>query len=239
VNRDICYKILETIRETPNGLTTSEIASKIGANRMTVSKYLELLRVQGFVEYRQIGSAKVWFSSKMYSETIRIIRELEKPYIQKQILENSVKPVREKLGDEIPLQVFKLARLGSVLMAGADDVMFTVGREISKEVLSELVDGENVIQICDDLAEILEKLKVGILELISHNSDRVVVHLYECMTCSGMPNIGRPICHFEGGLIGGTFEVKLRRKLEVMETKCWGTGYKFCEFEIRLQARES
>ena len=80
---DVHNRILEVLKESKLGSSTSEIASALGLNRMTVSKYLELLRVKGFVNYRQVGSAKLWYLSDEYSKAIHILRDVERPYLQK------------------------------------------------------------------------------------------------------------------------------------------------------------
>ncbi len=50
---DVHDKILEVLKKSEFGTSTSELASELGLNRMAVSKHLELLRAQGFIDYRQ------------------------------------------------------------------------------------------------------------------------------------------------------------------------------------------
>ena len=46
--------------ENDKGATASEIAKAISSNRMTVTKYLEMMKVQDLVDYRGVGMAKLW-----------------------------------------------------------------------------------------------------------------------------------------------------------------------------------
>jgi predicted transcriptional regulator len=53
-------KILLVLREVP-GITTTEIAKKLGASRTTVIQYLRRMKANNIVRYRQVGPAKLWF----------------------------------------------------------------------------------------------------------------------------------------------------------------------------------
>lgn len=226
-------RILEVLKKSEFGTSTSEIASVLGLNRMTVSKHLELLRAQGFVDYRQVGPAKLWYLSDEYSKAIHMLKDIESPYIQKLLNDEESGSLRPRLGDQIPLHVFRLTRAALVMMSGADDIMYKMGREISMEILSENIDAEDIRGIYDGVADFFEKLKIGILELVSSSEDRAIIRIYECITCSGMPNIGRPICYFEGGLMSGAFEAKMNKTFTAIEMKCGGTGHEYCEFDVR------
>lgn len=57
-------KIKKIIAERPRGITTKEIAKKIGINRNVVGKYLDVLQVRGEVDVEKYGRSKVYFSSK-------------------------------------------------------------------------------------------------------------------------------------------------------------------------------
>ncbi|MFX1285659.1 MAG: V4R domain-containing protein [Promethearchaeota archaeon] len=47
-------------------------------------------------------------------------------------------------------------------------------------------------------------------------------------------DIGQDVCGFISGEIAGLLEVTLGEKASVEETKCWGLGDDYCEFDIRL-----
>ena len=47
--------------ENEKGATASNIAEAIGSNRMTITKYLNMMKGQDLVDYRGIGMAKLWF----------------------------------------------------------------------------------------------------------------------------------------------------------------------------------
>jgi len=57
-------KIKKIIKERPHGITTKEIAKKIGINRNVVAKYLDVLQISGDVEVERFGRSKVYFPSR-------------------------------------------------------------------------------------------------------------------------------------------------------------------------------
>jgi PAS domain-containing protein len=57
-------RIQKVLKFHPRGLTITEIARKTHLNRNSVASDLEILRVTGQVEMRQIGSAKIYFPAQ-------------------------------------------------------------------------------------------------------------------------------------------------------------------------------
>ena len=56
--------IISVLKENPRGLSVTDIAAKIGVNRNTVSRYLDMLRISGQVDMKTYGKAKVFFISQ-------------------------------------------------------------------------------------------------------------------------------------------------------------------------------
>ncbi len=57
---ELKQRLLGILQAQKQGLTTQECAKQVGLDRHTIVKYLEALRSEGLVEFRQIGKAKVW-----------------------------------------------------------------------------------------------------------------------------------------------------------------------------------
>jgi len=57
-------KILDVLKANPKGMSVSDIAQELGANRNTVSRYLDMLLISGEVEMRTYGKAKVFYLSQ-------------------------------------------------------------------------------------------------------------------------------------------------------------------------------
>ncbi len=58
--QDTPGRILRTLKFRPRGMTITEIAHALKANRNSVSKHLEVMQVAGQVEARLVGNAKVY-----------------------------------------------------------------------------------------------------------------------------------------------------------------------------------
>jgi predicted hydrocarbon binding protein len=58
----------------------------------------------------------------------------------------------------------------------------------------------------------------------------------ECDEASGLPNIGRKVCFYEGAAIAGNTESALGRVVNVFETKCIAYGHPYCEFMAEIDS---
>ncbi len=57
---DIQKEVIELLRDN-NPMSSMEISKKIGTNRITISKYLEILYFQKIINRKKIGSVNFWF----------------------------------------------------------------------------------------------------------------------------------------------------------------------------------
>jgi Mn-dependent DtxR family transcriptional regulator len=55
-------KISQLLEREPF-LTTRDLSEKLGISRNTVAKYLEVMRAEGKVGYKEAGPAKAWFNN--------------------------------------------------------------------------------------------------------------------------------------------------------------------------------
>ncbi|MGH9909631.1 MAG: winged helix-turn-helix transcriptional regulator [Nitrososphaerales archaeon] len=58
---EIKRKVIDVLKDTDAGLSGVEIAEKIGVNRITLTKYLNVLEAIGLVKRKQAGSVNVWY----------------------------------------------------------------------------------------------------------------------------------------------------------------------------------
>ncbi len=80
----IFTRIIEAIQDIGDiGATVDEISKRVSLERHTLSKYLNQLRADGRISYKQIGRAKVWFVSKAPLQHIFRLSEDEKTYTEK------------------------------------------------------------------------------------------------------------------------------------------------------------
>ena len=148
---------------------------------------------------------------------------------------------RPTLGATAPVAMFRALRLVGVmegidhLIGDASNLVYasgkTVGTEVGKGIVKE--SGPDLGKFVEVTARTVKDLGVGLLSVVSAEPEkgRVALRVDECITCSGMPNIGKKVCHFEGGLISGVVSEFVNKPVTVVETKCNGMGSGCCEFE--------
>lgn len=148
--------------------------------------------------------------------------------IERLSFEDIGKVNRATLGTDIPLSVFRLVRLtgmNKILGESAGPTLYMVGKDIGIGLDLTTVD---------DLAGLVQRLRIGIPKVLKSSDDMIVIRVLECMTCSGLPDIGEMFCNFEGGLITGALEKILKRPAKAVQTKSQSAGCDCCEFEVSL-----
>ncbi|WP_456381900.1 V4R domain-containing protein [Persephonella sp.] len=157
-----------------------------------------------------------------------------------EILTQVSKIKREKLGTDIPLLIFRVLRhythfYASDLLGerGANILFINAGKALGDELGKVLYD-EDLDKYLQNIASFVEKEKIGILKIVEKSDSKLVVQLDECITCAGMDNIGKRICHFEVGLVAGLVEKFLGKKVLASETKCNANGEGVCEVTVNF-----
>lgn len=57
---EIKYKVIEVLRKNDVGMSSVELAKAINVNRMTITKYLNILSIIGLIKRKKIGSVNIW-----------------------------------------------------------------------------------------------------------------------------------------------------------------------------------
>lgn len=65
---EIKRKVIDALRDVDTGLSGVEIAEKIGVNRITVTKYLNILETLGLIKKKTAGSVNVWYLAEGVTE---------------------------------------------------------------------------------------------------------------------------------------------------------------------------
>ena len=60
-NLEIEKKIVDFVKNSPIGVTSRDIASYVGLNRMTITKYLAIIKQRTLIDFKQFGMAKLWY----------------------------------------------------------------------------------------------------------------------------------------------------------------------------------
>jgi predicted hydrocarbon binding protein len=133
---------------------------------------------------------------------------------------------RREFGRDVDVSIFRILRfmnLRKYMDIDNETLMYYFGKELAKNLKFS-----NFGELC----KFYEKYKLGRIEMVSENP--IKIRIYDCISCSGLPDVGKPLCHFEAGFLAGYIEGIYNKEAEAIETHCWGLGDKFCQFEIRL-----
>lgn len=136
--------------------------------------------------------------------------------------------VRPNLKNVLPLATYRLLRISGMkelFSESTGHVLYRLGKILSTyfEVKTE-----------EDLLKLVKDLGIGIPEIAEKGEDKIIIDLYECMTCAGLPITGELICDLECGFLAGGIEKITGRKTKGTQTKSWTAGNDYCEFVIEI-----
>lgn len=145
-------------------------------------------------------------------------------------LSNALKIERPELGDLVGVglyRLFRLVALEDIMGTGASAISYYAGKKLGQDLN---------LKTLDEFLELCEQLKIGIIEIPKMTDTHIHVDIYECITCSGMEPVGRPICHFEGGLIAGAVESITGKSVQAKEVSCiGGLGDATCGYDLKIK----
>ncbi len=142
---------------------------------------------------------------------------------------NALNVMRPTLGANAGIALYRLLRLVAledIMGRGASGAAYLAGKKLGLSLgLTQL---EDFLQLCKDI-------NIGIIEVPVATESKIHVDVYECATCSGLETVGRPICHFEGGLIAGAVQSITGRSVRAREITCiGGLGDESCGFDLEF-----
>ncbi|MGD9200095.1 MAG: DUF2507 domain-containing protein [Chitinispirillia bacterium] len=147
------------------------------------------------------------------------------PLTSQQLFKDISNTERPTLGTMLPVSVFRMLRiiaLPDALGESAGPMLYTAGKSIGSQ-----------LPVCsvDEFLTLIEGLKIGIPKVLEQSERKITVQIDECTTCAGLPNVGQYVCNFEGGIVAGTLETLVEKKIKAKEIKCWANGDGCCVFD--------
>jgi uncharacterized protein len=140
---------------------------------------------------------------------------------------NALQVLRPSLGDQAGVALYRLLRLVAledIIGRGAAGTAYVAGKKLGSSLGFTQV--EQLLELCT-------ALKVGVIKVPIVTPNRVRVEVFECVTCSGLTPVGRPLCHFEGGLVAGALQTIFKQKVRAVESTCiGGLGDDNCGFDL-------
>ena len=243
--KDVEKTIIETLKQYPYGLSISELAKILKINRVTLSKYLDILREKGMINYRPIGRAKVWF----VSEDINILEAIFGESDLNRIL-------RKNNNNTYHIGDIKFVLLPSEII---QDLYLVIGkkyglkniREIGKKLGSHIATTYKMYsgierslkpEVIEYLIRFIEKLGLGKISdiYIDEKTLEFTVVFDYTLESNELSNILEELgetkekikCYLLEGILEGLLSSLLNMEMVAEEKKCTLRGDKVCEFYI-------
>ncbi len=244
-------KILNALKSSSMGLTTTELQSKTGLSYPTMLKWLEVLRVEGLADYRTIGKSRLWFASET-------LKSMEKPLLNKllvqRILTSSFEQFKEQLVSKAPGVIDLLDSRHALMGSWALSKMVSMylnsfGYKKGSEVLYRLGKelGGTYVQFWSERFEgagkELLRVHLSLLSLTGWGQGKLVHCKPEEGKCTiriynhpvSMPEFGKPIHFLEAGMFAELMSHIAGKRVKVSEVKCTSAGANFCEFRSKFR----
>lgn len=78
---EVKQRIIDALRQSESGLSGIEIAEKTGINRVTVTKYLNILETMGIIRRRSMGPVNIWYIQHGVDLSSKDLLELQQAYM--------------------------------------------------------------------------------------------------------------------------------------------------------------
>ena len=150
-----------------------------------------------------------------------------RPFLSKDVGEQS---------DSAYASTFRLGHFNmpEQLASTGQGTSFVGGMEFGTKLVKQ-----KIIKSLDDLITFLADYKIGIVDIFGEKEEKeektMDIRVYECIECADLPNVGKPICFFEAGVITGVFTELTKKDVTAKELRCWTSGYSFCQFDVKIK----
>ncbi len=201
---DIEQKIVDFVKKSPIGVTSSELAKYLDVNRMTLAKYLEIIKARALLDFKQLGMAKLWYIP------MNINKE--------KFLENVVLDIVENLDKGDPKAIIH-------------EVSIKIAKQI-EQIYKQFYNVQklSVDQIADAIIDVETKIG-GEFKVVEKRSDKIILRVDKCPFTAKVKQAPL-LCTFTSNIIGtiaannsGYSKVHLRRTIAGGDQGCYIVAY--------------
>ncbi len=162
---------------------------------------------------------------------------------------------RPALGDYVHIGILQ-SIVTSILAINprSSEYLYKVGRDMGRfgnvqfqflrhypQIYEHFETADKFRVLLDGLQELYSAYSLGFplfiasRSLINHINEKTAkLTVYDSAYCAQISPIGQPVCYLIAGEIAGLIESTLGEQVSVVETKCFGLGDPFCQFQIEL-----
>lgn len=149
-------QIVDTLKLNPRGMSLKQISTAVGMNRISVARYLDVLRTSGQVEMVPYGQTKLFFLSR--SAPIQALLDFSSDYVVLLSPDFRIVQINKKFLDFFENNAEDLVgkALGSVFYSIAEDI--PIEKMVEQSLSGQQINRE--IRILKDEEEFYFKVKV-------------------------------------------------------------------------------
>ncbi len=147
----------------------------------------------------------------------------------------SCRPFFRKLCEDDPVYVacFRTLRYAGAGGFGVRDMHSAYTFHSGRNLASTLCE-KGIIKSLDDLPWLHVANRAYLMDIVRESNNTMVIDIYECISCSGLPIVGTALCDFERGMLSAALEYFIGRNV-INEVECWGLGHTRCRFIVYFE----
>lgn len=214
------------------GMSGSQIVASTKRSKSTISAHLQDLEDAGIIDWvidPEDRRKKIYYINSRFLGDVSPEKEFEDELdqsIQKQILES-----------DDPLKFFRFmfrAIRVSLMNEGIniDPILRNAGFKVGETFYKKL-ETQDINEFIKNIAIFWESNQLGRIEVKS--ADPIIIKAYDCFECEDLPQIGRPACAFDSGVLEAFFSQYFQEHIEVEEVKCYAQGDDYCQFMVKTK----
>jgi uncharacterized protein len=230
IQSPIKAQILSLLKE--GGLSGSQIVTSTKRSKSTISAHLQDLEDAGIIDWvidPEDRRKKIYYINSRFLGDVsseNLVKDEFDKYLQEQILES-----------DDPLKFFRFmfrAIRVSLMDEGIniDPILRNAGFKVG-ETFYKKIKNQDINKFIDNIAKFWEANQLGKVEVKS--TDPIIIQAYDCFECEDLPQIGRPACAFDSGVLEAFFTRYYQENVDVEEVKCYAQGDDYCQFMVKTR----
>ena len=234
IQSPIKAQILSLLKE--GGMSGSQIVASTMRSKSTISAHLQDLEDAGIIDWvidPEDRRKKIYYINSRFLGDVsseKIIEDEVDHYLQEQILESN---------DPLKFFRFMFRAIRVSLMdegINIDPILRNAGFKVG-ETFFKKIKNPNINKFIENIAKFWEANQLGKVEIKS--TDPIIIQAYDCFECEDLPQIGRPVCAFDSGILEAFFTQFYHEHVDVEEVKCYAQGDDYCQFMVKTRAQIS
>jgi uncharacterized protein len=228
IQSPIKAQILSLLKE--GGMNGSQIVSSTKRSKSTISAHLQDLEDAGIIGWvidPEDRRKKIYYINSRLLGDVSPENEIEDEvdqYLQDHVVES-----------DDPLKFFRFmfrAIRVSLMDEGIniDPILRNAGFKVGETFYKKL-ESPDIAEFIENLSQFWESNQLGRIEFKS--TDPIIIQAYDCFECEDLPQIGKPACAFDSGVLEAVFSRYFQEHVDVEEVKCYAQGDDYCQFMVK------